>query len=260
MKIAILNQKGGVGKSAVTVNMGYGLAESGKKTLVIDLDPQAHSTMIYTPEIPKQKTVNDIFRDKNADIFNIIQQASVTGNARKKPLSDVKNLFIIPSNIHLSITSEMIASGTHREKILYNHLNKISDNYDYILVDCPSSLGVLTANAIRIADLILVPVSYSKYDLDGISDLFTVISEVKDTYCYSYRILRNIRDAREKRMNEEIEEQLEPFSENLLNTVIRKSEAVRQSQMLNRPVQIFEPKSQGVKDFRVLTEEILSYS
>ncbi len=259
MKIAVLNQKGGVGKSAVTVNTGYGLAGSGKKTLIIDLDPQAHSTMIYTPEIPKQKTVNDLFRNRNADISGIIHQASVTRNAHKKPPSDVKNLFIIPSNIHLFITSEMISSGNHREMILHNHLDKIGDEYDYILVDCPSALGVLTVNAIRTADLILVPVSYSKYDLDGISDLFTVISEVKDTYCYSYRILRNIRDARAKRANEETEEQLEPFSENLLNTVIRKSDSVRHAQMLNQPVQIFEPKSSGVKDFKALTKEILGY-
>lgn len=260
MKIVILNQKGGVGKSTITVNMGYGLAKASKKTLIVDLDPQAHSTVIYVPEVTREKTVNELFLNKNFDVTRVINPAVVMlDNDEDDQASEIENLSIIPSNIHLAASSESIISRTHREKILHNHLKKIENKFDYILIDCPPTLGVLTVNAIYTADLILIPTSYSKYSLDGISDLFTSIAEVKESDNYDYRILRSIKDSRSSRTNAVIEQALENFQDNLLKTIIRRNEAINQAQMVDQPVFVFDPKSAGAKDFDSLTSEIINY-
>ena len=260
MKIVILNQKGGVGKTTVTVNLAFGLANVGKKTLIIDIDPQAHSSVIYVSEVLKEETVGRLFQNKNFDIEQIIQKTSVIideNGEDKKGI--VKNLFIIPSNIHLASIAESITFKTYREKILHNHLKKINKEYDYILIDCPPTLNVLTINAIFTADFICIPTNYSKYSLDGISDLFESITEIKESKNYGYKILRNIKDVRSSRTNEVIENQLINFKDNLFKTIIRRTESINQSQMLNLPVSIFDPKSTGADDFFNLTKEVLKH-
>ena len=152
-----------------------------------------------------------------------------------------------------------LAGAVGREQILRDRITEESLPYDLILIDCPPSLGVLTVNAIYTADLILIPTNYSKYSLDGIFDLFTSIKDVKETEDYDYRILRNIKDMRSARTNEAIEEQLIQFKNNLLKTIIRRNEAINQSQMINQPVFLFDPHSTGVEDFNLLTKEILKY-
>ncbi|MFP4308133.1 MAG: ParA family protein [Desulfococcaceae bacterium] len=260
MKIVVLNQKGGVGKSTVTVNLGYGLAAAGRRTLVIDLDPQAHSTVIYTAEVPKSNTVNELFQDRKFDVRDAARPAVVWGASEDgEEVGPVENLFLMPANIHLAASSERIISRTHREKIFHNQIRKIEADYDFILVDCPPTLGVLTVNAIYTADLILIPTNYSKYSLDGISDLFASIAEVKESGEYRYRILRNSKDTRNTRTNEAIEGLLADFQENLLRTIIRRSEAINQAQMQNQPIFVFDPRSIGAADFSALTEEILQY-
>lgn len=258
MKIIIINQKGGVGKSTVTVNLGYGLAAKKKKTLIIDLDPQAHSTVIFMPSIPSEN-INELFGNLKTDITTIIHPAKVVRNTDKEEQETViRNLSVIPSDIRLAASSESVITRIHREKILDNHLKKIGKRFDYILMDCPPTLGVLTLNAIYTADLILIPTNYSKYSLDGISDLFRVIAEVKESDSYDYKILRNMKDARSKRTNEVIEEQLNQFGERLFGTIIRRSEVINQAQMTNQPVSVFDPGSAGAKDFAALTKEVLN--
>ena len=260
MKLIVLNQKGGVGKSTIAVNLADGLADAGKKTLIIDLDPQAHSSVIYSPELPKQETVSELFREKHFDITRLIRPATVALDIKgQEEFRNIPNLYIIPSNIHLATTSEIALSRMHREKILHNYLRQIEHDFDYLLVDCPPTLGVLSVNAIYTADLILIPTNYSKYSLDGIADLFNSIKDVKETDDYRYRILRSIKELRNKRANDVIEQQLDQFGVNLLKTVIRKSEAINQAQMSNLPIYLYDPKSPCVEDFKLLTKEILNY-
>jgi len=235
---------------SVAVNLSFGLAKNNKKTLLIDVDPQAHTSVIYCPEIHKDKTIKEAFLNRSFafDIKNLIQTAVIQKQT-------VDNLFIIPANIQLASVAEQISSRLHREKLLNNHLDKIKTNYDYIILDCPPSLSVLTVNAIYTADLILIPTIYSRYSLDGIADLFASIDEVKENGKYCFKIIRNTFDSRNKTTNEYINKQLEPFSKDLMKTIIRKKESINQSLMNSEPIWTFDSKAS--QDFESLTQEIL---
>src|SRR5687767_9648583 len=201
MRIAILNQKGGVGKTTVTVNLAYGLAQAGKRTLLIDLDPQAHATVIYCTDIPRDQTIKEVFEHRTADLQGLIIAAEVNGTS-------VEHLSIVPSSIHLAVTAERLISQHYRERRLHTQIEKLGDNYDYILLDCPPNLGVITVNAIYTADWVLIPTTYGRYSLDGIADLFSSIEEIREGQggCW---ILRNAFDSRNRATNEYIEKQLE---------------------------------------------------
>ncbi len=249
MRIAVINQKGGVGKSTIAVNLAYELATIGKSTLLLDLDPQAHSCEIYKPNSDIQYTVKDLFTDPQLNVRQVITPAYVRDNK-------VECLDVVHSNILLAKVAEQVSSRIHREKILHNHTRKV--DYDYLVVDCPPNLGVITINAIYIADLILIPVNYDKGALDGMADLLETIKEVKEAVS-PYLIIRNQFDSRTKQTNAYIDSELEPFGKYILKTRIRKTEALNQSRIVGEPIAVYDAQSNGTIDYKELIRELVQH-
>jgi len=253
MIITIINQKGGVGKTTTTINLGYALALEGKKVLIIDLDFQANtSSIFYNPVSDDDKKVGSLFLSKSADIRRTIYPAYINEE-------EVTNLHIMPASKELEDIGLQIAIKFHRHKLLQSHLKKIYDDFDFILFDCHPDLGPVTENAIFLADMVLIPADYSKFALDGIAELFNKLEVVKEEG-YQYRILKNKLDGRATATNALINEALDEFKDHLFNTAIRKSEAINQAQMYEEVIFTHAPRSTGAEDFKKLSKEILNHA
>ena len=254
MIICILNQKGGVGKTSIAVNLSYALSVLNKKTLLIDLDPQANSSVIFCPEVPSDETVKEIFLKRRSDIRKLIRVATIN----EVP---AENLSLIPSSMRLMAELRHIDGLVHREKILSKHLLKINSEYDFILLDCPPQLNVLTTNAIYASEFLLIPTQLDRYSLDGIADLFDSIDEIKEESFDSYRIVINSYDKREKVSNRIALGILEDFEDYLSSTKIRRASVIKQAQQYNLPVACYtSSKTSVVQDYSSLAQEIINYA
>ena len=253
MKIAVINQKGGVGKTAVSNNLAYGLAvHKNKKVLLIDLDSQANATMLFFSEIPEDNTVNEVLRDKDYNLGNAIFQATVMQGAE-----EVKNLFILPSNAEMERTEEIVMSKRFRESLLSKQLEKVEGLFDFIIMDCPAGTGLVTSNAVYAADKVLIPLDSSLEALKGVANLFGSVDEIKDTEdfegCF---LLKNRVDARTTRVNEYGKDIIKGLGRNTLKTSIRSCADVTTCGYFGKPVWLFDKNSNATKDFKALTNEI----
>jgi len=244
--IAIINQKGGVGKTTTSINFSAGLARKGKKTLLIDLDPQAHSTIGLGIE-PESFT---------ASITDVL--------AKKKPIRETilptktENLFIVPSHIRLDKIEQQLVPELFRETFLKKAIDSL--DFDYIVIDCRPTLGTLTINALYASDFIVVPCEMGRYALDGFSDLMETIEHVKNgdfNKANFIRIVLTKYDSRNKVSNDWVIQQLEPFKHLIFSTYIRRNEALNQSQMAQESIFEFKPDSIGAQDYEQLTIEYL---
>ena len=247
MIIASCNQKGGTGKTVTAIELSCGLAKSGRKTLLIDLDPQAHATVGLGIELERgQPSIKNILVDQQLEIADVAIKTKID------------NLNIVPSDIRLSTSAEQLYTKIYREQILSKCLKPVRDKYSYIIIDCPPNLGVLTVNAIYAADFLIIPCQMSRYSLDGIADLLDTIEQLKGGKFDNYRILLTMMDSRNKTTNQYILDQLKDFEDKMFQTRIFRSEALNQARIAQEPIFNFDPKGRGSENYKQLTDEILA--
>ena len=245
--IAVTNQTGGVGITTNSINFSCGLALEGKRVLLIDMDPQAHSTIGMGIEPGSyQHAIHDVLL-KKLEIENIILP------------TETENLYIVPSHISLDRAEQQLTPELFKETRLSRSIQNL--DYDFIVIDCRPTLGTLTVNALFACDFIIVPCEMARYALEGFADLMDTIETVKNTDYEKHkfiRILINKYDARKKIASEWVMEQLGPYKDMLFETKIRQNEALNQAHIAMEPIFIFNNRSYGAEDYMELTKEFLS--
>lgn len=247
--IAVINQKGGVGKTATACHLAYCLAKKNKSTLLVDIDPSANATSFFLPDVPV-RTVKDFLLSKEVDPTIILPAFQ-----NQEP---VINLSLLPSHISLALTEVYLSGRSFRETLLAKKLldHKIANYFEYIIIDCPPTLSTLTVNAMYAANFILIPVTYQRHALDGIADLFAVLHEIKEGQAYDYRIVRNQHDGRKRHVNEYLANQIEHLGSIVLESIIHQDEAVNRATI--KGLTVFEgcPHTSAAPDYQQLCNEL----
>ncbi|MDK2933563.1 MAG: chromosome partitioning protein [Clostridiales bacterium] len=246
--IAVANQKGGVGKTTTSVNLSACLAAKGKKVLVIDIDPQGNTTSgIGINKKSLKKSIYDV-------IINDEEMRKVIIP------TNYENLHICPSNIQLAGAEIELVAIESREYCLKNAVELIKNNYDYILIDCPPSLGLLTVNAFTCADSILVPIQCEYYALEGLSQLTNTIKQVKKYLNSSLEIegvLLTMFDARTNLAIQVVEEVKKYFPKKVYKTVIPRNIRLSEAPSFGQPIIEYDPRSRGAECYTELADEVI---
>jgi len=248
-KIAISNEKGGVAKTTTTYSLGASLVETGKKVLLVDLDPQGNLTLANGLEPGEMKNHSGEILVNGLNACDAIQK------------TNVENLEIIPSHPRVADAEQLLPNPTSNMQRLKNAFAASSLEYDYIIFDCPPSTGPITINALTAADLLIIPTQAEYFSAYALRDMMTLIRQIRkdSNSTLAYRILITMLDQR-NRTHRTIREQLQQtFGVGLFETVIEIDTRLRESPILGVPITKYRTNSRGSLQYRILTQELLDY-
>lgn len=246
--IAIANQKGGVGKTTTAINLSACLAEAGKRVLTVDLDPQGNTTSgLGVNKNEQEKTTYEL----------LIGQSSVEECLLKEVLP---GLDILPSNIELSGAEIELIGIEGKEFILKEEIDKIRSNYDFVLIDCPPSLNMLTVNAMTTADTVLVPIQCEYYALEGLSQLIHTINLVKQRLNSSLElegVVFTMYDSRTNLSLQVVENVKNNLNNAVYKTIIPRNVRLAEAPSHGMPITLYNPRSVGAESYRLLAKEVI---
>lgn len=245
--VSIANQKGGVGKTTTSINLSTVLAKRGKKVLLMDADPQGNATSGLGINKEQQFSVYDVLIE-DIEVENTLQSTIV------------KHLDLCPSNINLAGAEVQLVSMEEREYRLKKKIDNIKDKYDFIIIDCPPSLGLVTLNAFTASDSVLIPIQCEYYALEGLSQLIHTINLVKERLNPDLRIdgvVFTMYDSRTNLSMQVVENVKQNLNQKVYNTLIPRNIRLAEAPSYGMPINMYDPKSAGAEAYMQLAEEVI---
>jgi chromosome partitioning protein len=247
--VAMCNQKGGVGKTTSTINLGAALAEYGRRVLLVDMDPQgALSAGLGVPHYELEKTIHNVLVEPRVSIDDVLLSTRV------------KNLDLVPSNIDLSAAEIQLVNEVGREQTLGRALHPVLDRYDYVLIDCQPSLGLLTVNGLACSDGVVIPTECEYFSLRGLALLTDTVDKVRDRLNPKLEIsgiLLTRYDPRTVNAREVMARVVERFGDLVFDTVISRTVRFPETSVAGEPITTWAPKSTGAIAYRALAREFI---
>ena len=247
--IVITSGKGGVGKTTTSINLSASLAAKGKKVLMIDTDPQGNATSGYG--VDKNDLDDTIYE-------LILGECSVQDCIIKEV---IPNVSILPANVNLAAAEIELIGIEKKEYILKNEIDWVKDSYDFIIIDCPPSLNILTINAMTTADTVLVPIQCEYYALEGLSQLIHTVNLVKERLNRKLDmegVVFTMFDSRTNLSNQVVENVKSNLQQNVYKTIIPRNIRLAEAPIHGIPIQLYDPKSAGAEAYRLLADEVIS--
>ena len=245
--IAIVNQKGGVGKTTTAVNLSAALAQKGKRVLLIDEDPQGNATSGLGIDKNQEKSIYDV----------LVGDATIEETVIK---TNIKNLYVCPSNINLAGAEVQLVNMESRENRMKEKMKTIQDDFHYVIIDCPPSLGLLTINSLTAANSIIIPIQCEYYALEGVGQLMNTVNIIKQQLnkdLYIEGVVLTMNDARTNLSNQVISEVKNYFMDNVYKTIIPRNVKLSEAPSYGMPISVYAPKSKGARCYEKLANELL---